>query len=1151
MTPEEEDAARKSAEANALQADSAEAAAKQIRELQLAVLALIGGVGQTGASMKGLSGASAGIAGSFGIGKGKADELFKALGQLTEAEKQLAKAKEEEARVISLHKQALNQLGASVGAFSSSLLQAGGGLSKYNSAVSSAGDAALSFGKTLGPAGLAVGLFLKGLSMVTTAVLKQNDAMMAGKDALAGIGAAGELTAVDIRNMGAAAGYTREELKKWTNITKSLGTDIIGLSSTVSGGVAEFGKLSKVTNEQYENYRMMGVSQEELTQNQADYVKLQSASGKIITEQMKRDGSLKAASLEYTTNLLQLSAITGLSVEQSKKAQEQATGNFDIQIKTRQQELEIADLKKSGSALDLERADQIRKEITAREKLLAAAAATGDAEILSAAQSRLATGAWSETSKKLLLTIPGFDDLAEATKKGTDVSAEFTDQLVKGVNANVKNLGTAGMFDKATASLFGMSKELMTYTGNRTDKDAIAAKAESDAKIAAAAAGKGPKDNVAGVVALEETAGRTARKALDDTVLALNPFAQSTTLAATASAALAVAATAAAAALGVMAFGKIGGSLGGIASKAAGLGSKALGVGSAAAGVSAAAAGAIPAATHAVAEAAPKALTSFGTVGAEAAARRAASVVATTAGEAATKVAGEAALKTGAATAGKGLMKALPLLGSLLSAYAAYDKITKGDYIGAALEGGAAVAALVPGPGTAIALALTGASGARDIYNALNPDLKKVPDKMPAETSTTVTSPATPPIPAAKPIQSAVAASLSGAGAGRGSVNPPAAGGGAGRGSVNPASVVPEKEAEAEVILPVATKPRMKQAGPSLEEVQAMEKKAQYTGEDEIVRRRMNLPAQSAAKMSRSLGGQYLGRVAAQFESGGKAGMVSSGHGDFGGKSYGAFQLSSKTGDVEKFLKSSGYDEQFSGLSVGSPEFDAKWKELGKDPAFLQAQSGHAKKTHYDPQVAMLKKSGIDLSERSDSVQEAIMSTANQYGAATNVITKALAGKDITSMSDKELINSIQDYKAASVESRFKSSSESVRSGVSKRIEQERIALLDADKMPKARNGGVFSGPDTGFPVELHGNEVVTPFDPSSLLAKLMLAPASESIAKLTPSTTPVNSAADAIQNMSMFSDMIDMLSDKLDTMISKLETGNDTQDKLLKYSRA
>jgi len=1131
MTPEEEDAARKSAEANALQADSAEAAAKQIRELQLAVLALIGGVGQTGASMKGLSGASAGIAGSFGIGKGKADELFKALGQLTEAEKQLAKAKEEEARVISLHKQALNQLGASVGAFSSSLLQAGGGLSKYNSAVSSAGDAALSFGKTLGPAGLAVGLFLKSLSIVTTAVLKQNDAMMAGKDALAGIGAAGELTAVDIRNMGAAAGYTRDELKKWTNITKSLGTDIIGLSSTVSGGVAEFGKLSKVTNEQYENYRMMGVSQEELTQNQADYVKLQSASGKIITEQMKRDGSLKAASLEYTTNLLQLSAITGLSVEQSKKAQEQATGNFDIQIKTRQQELEIADLKKSGSALDLERADQIRKEITAREKLLAAAAATGDAEILSAAQSRLATGAWSETSKKLLLTIPGFDDLAEATKKGTDVSAEFTDQLVKGVNANVKNLGTAGMFDKATASLFGMSKELMTYTGNRTDKDAIAAKAESDAKIAAAAAGKGPKDNVAGAVALEETASRTARKVLDDNIFTLNPFAQSTKLAAAASAALAISAAAAAAALGVMAFGKIGGSLGGIASKAAGLGSKALGIGSAAAGV----AGAIPAATHAVAEAAPKALTSFGTVGAEAAARRAASVVATTAGETATKVAGEAALKTGAATAGKGLMKALPLLGSLLSAYAAYDKITKGDYIGAALEGGAAVAALVPGPGTAIALALTGASGARDIYNALNPDLKKVPAEIPKATSKTVTPPATPPVPAAKPIQAAVAASLPG--------------GGAGRGSVNPASVVPEKEAE--VILPVAAKPRMKQAGPSLEEVQAMEKKAQYTGEDEIVRRRMNLPAQSAAKMSRSLGGQYLGRVAAQFESGGQAGMVSSGHGDFGGKSYGAFQLSSKTGDVEKFLKSSGYDEQFSGLSVGSPEFDAKWKELGKDPDFLQAQSGHAKKTHYDPQVAMLKKSGIDLSERSDSVQEAIMSTANQYGAATNVITKALAGKDIASMSDKELINSIQDYKAASVESRFKSSSESVRSGVSKRIEQERIALLDTDKMPKARNGGVFSGPDTGFPVELHGNEVVTPFDPSSLLAKLMLAPASESIAKLTPSAAPVNSAADAIQNMSMFSDMIDMLSDKLDTMISKLETGNDTQDKLLKYSRA
>jgi hypothetical protein len=190
---------------------------------------------------------------------------------------------------------------------------------------------------------------------------------------------------------------------------------------------------------------------------------------------------------------------------------------------------------------------------------------------------------------------------------------------------------------------------------------------------------------------------------------------------------------------------------------------------------------------------------------------------------------------------------------------------------------------------------------------------------------------------------------------------------------------------------------------------------------------------------------QGLGRVAAQFESGGNAGTVSTGHGDAGGKSYGAFQLSSKTGDVDKFLQKSGYADKFKGKEVGSKEFDEQWKALAKDDkGFGEAQQAHAKTTHYDPQMAKLQKAGVDLSGKGSGVQEAVMSTANQYGANTSVITDALKGKDTAKMSDKEIIDAIQDYKAASVKTKFKSSSEAVQAGVAKRIEQERMALYQA-----------------------------------------------------------------------------------------------------------
>jgi len=190
-----------------------------------------------------------------------------------------------------------------------------------------------------------------------------------------------------------------------------------------------------------------------------------------------------------------------------------------------------------------------------------------------------------------------------------------------------------------------------------------------------------------------------------------------------------------------------------------------------------------------------------------------------------------------------------------------------------------------------------------------------------------------------------------------------------------------------------------------------------------------------------------LGKVAAQFESGGNSGSVSTGHGDHGGKSYGSFQLSSKTGDVDKFLQKSGYASQFQGMQVGSAAFDAQWKKLGKeDTKFGEAQSAHAKTTHYDPQMAKLQNSGIDLSKKGFGVQEAIMSTANQYGANTETIIKALKGKDTNKMNDKEIIDAIQDYKAENVKTNFRSSSEAVKAGVTKRINQERQALYKANE---------------------------------------------------------------------------------------------------------
>ena len=250
-----------------------------------------------------------------------------------------------------------------------------------------------------------------------------------------------------------------------------------------------------------------------------------------------------------------------------------------------------------------------------------------------------------------------------------------------------------------------------------------------------------------------------------------------------------------------------------------------------------------------------------------------------------------------------------------------------------------------------------------------------------------------------------------------------------------------------------------------------------------------------------------LGKIAAQFESGGKAGTVSTGHGDFGGKSYGAFQLAGRGGkagnEVDEFLKSSGYADKFKGLKVGSADFDKKWKEMGEDKDFAKAQQQHAVKTHYDPQMEKLKKSGIDLSGKGAGVQEAVMSTANQYGANTETIIKALKGKDTAKMDDKEIINAIQNYKAENVKTNFKSSSSAVQAGVAKRIEQERAALLGvqgptAQGQVKMEDGVKVKTPLKGGTVKTEdslkkGEELVNDKKPVSKSATPAAAPAPSS----------------------------------------------------------
>jgi len=243
-----------------------------------------------------------------------------------------------------------------------------------------------------------------------------------------------------------------------------------------------------------------------------------------------------------------------------------------------------------------------------------------------------------------------------------------------------------------------------------------------------------------------------------------------------------------------------------------------------------------------------------------------------------------------------------------------------------------------------------------------------------------------------------------------------------------------------------------------------------------------------------SIGGQvydwtHKDDAAASFESGrGKktlaqrAGTISSGEGDRGGKSYGTYQLASKLGEVERFLNQSGYASQFSGLKVGSKEFDEKWKSTAEqDPEFAKAQKQYTLATKYAPMMKKLADAGMDLSGKGKAVQEMVLSTANQYGANSNVIERALKGRDVAAMSEADIISAVQDFKAQRNKLDFRNSSPKVQAGVAKRIQEEKEFLLAVDRIDKQKKqqagtqAQVAAAPEPGIkPVETAAGQPAT-----------------------------------------------------------------------------
>jgi len=200
-----------------------------------------------------------------------------------------------------------------------------------------------------------------------------------------------------------------------------------------------------------------------------------------------------------------------------------------------------------------------------------------------------------------------------------------------------------------------------------------------------------------------------------------------------------------------------------------------------------------------------------------------------------------------------------------------------------------------------------------------------------------------------------------------------------------------------------------------------------------------------------------LGTLSAKYETGGRGcGTVSTGAGDYGGVSYGSYQMASKMGVPTKFVCQPGFPwaKDFANLTAGTGPFTAVWKRIAaaQPDDFQKAQHSYIKKTHYDLLAAkILSDSGLDVNTRSRALQDVVWSTAVQHGPGTPIVSRAcssLTCKTADANYDEQLIRAIYaergKRKADGNLAYFSKSSPSVQQGVANRFKSE---LQDALKM--------------------------------------------------------------------------------------------------------
>jgi ABC-type transporter Mla subunit MlaD len=128
-------------------------------------------------------------------------------------------------------------------------------MAKYSDGLSTLGDAAAKAAENFGPLGKVVGATIQGFTKIAGMQMQQADLLLKANDQLAQFGTAGSFTTKELMDMAHGAGVTSKNMDTLINPIKSIGHALTRLVGTASEGVKAFASMTKITNQQREEFQ--------------------------------------------------------------------------------------------------------------------------------------------------------------------------------------------------------------------------------------------------------------------------------------------------------------------------------------------------------------------------------------------------------------------------------------------------------------------------------------------------------------------------------------------------------------------------------------------------------------------------------------------------------------------------------------------------------------------------------------------------------------------------------------------------------------------------------------------------------------------------------------------------------------------------------